>query len=96
MVEAEDSSPAQSSNESANKEFNTTKLKKTLTNDEIIAQSILFLFAGSDTTSITLSWTSYNLAMHPDVQDKLIEEVDRVLEKHVALVFALFFCLSSF
>ena len=91
MVEAEDSSPAQGSNESPNKEYNTTKLKKTLTNDEILAQSILFLFAGSDTTSITLCWTSYNLAMHPDVQEKLIEEVDRVLEKHVTLFFELSF-----
>lgn len=57
-------------------------LKKTLTNAEILSQSIMFMMAGSETTSTALSWISYNLAMHPDIQDKLIQEIDDALERH--------------
>lgn len=59
-------------------------LKKTLSNDEIISQSLLFFVAGYDTTAGTLEFISYNLATNPDAQEKLIAEVDRVLDKHVS------------
>mmetsp|Transcript_49075 Transcript_49075/g.116797 ORF Transcript_49075/g.116797 Transcript_49075/m.116797 type:complete len:569 (-) Transcript_49075:156-1862(-) len=38
-----------------------------------------FVFAGRDTTACTLSWMFYELALHPEIQAKLVEEVDRVL-----------------
>lgn len=59
------------------------QLKKTLTNNEILSQSILFLTAGFDTTSTTLLFTSYNLAVHPECQEELCKEVDDVLDKYV-------------
>ena len=46
-----------------------------LTDDEITAQSIVFLLAGFETTGSTLSNTAYFLATHPDVQEKLLEEI---------------------
>ncbi|XP_069845418.1 cytochrome P450 3A9-like [Dipodomys merriami] len=52
---------------------------KGLSDLELAAQSIIFIFAGYDTTSLTLSFTVYLLALHPDVQKKLQEEVDRTL-----------------
>lgn len=58
-------------------------LKKTLTNKEILAQAILFLAAGYETSSTTLEFILYNLATHEHVQETLIDEVDRVLKKHV-------------
>lgn len=61
-------------------------LKKTLTDGEILASAILFILAGTDTTANALTWLSYNLAMNPEIQDKLIEEVDSVLEKHKGIV----------
>ena len=61
------------------------QLKKTLSDKEILAQSVLFLAAGYETTATTLEFIAYNLATHPAVQDKLIKEVDSVLEKHVSL-----------
>lgn len=64
-------------------DHNISKLKKTLTNTEILAQAILFLVAGSETTATTLAWITHNLALNPDCQNKLIEEVDTVLEKYV-------------
>ncbi|KAL9960130.1 hypothetical protein ACROYT_G033539 [Oculina patagonica] len=53
-----------------------------LSDEEIMAlpQSIVFLLAGFETTGTTLSSTAYFLATHPDVQDKLIEEIDKADE----------------
>ena len=49
-----------------------------LTDSEIVGQNIVFLQAGSETSSITLGFTSYHLAIYPEVQDKLQEEIDRI------------------
>ncbi|RNA30710.1 Cytochrome P450, partial [Brachionus plicatilis] len=59
-----------------------TELKKTLTNKEILSQSILFLLAGYETTAQTLCYVAYNLAMNPVYQKKLCQEIDTVLEKY--------------
>ncbi|CAK4937172.1 unnamed protein product [Aphanomyces euteiches] len=40
---------------------------------------LTFLFAGFDTTSITLAYAFYLLAIHPDVQDKALAEVRQVV-----------------
>nr|AHL88980.1 cytochrome p450 3044A2 [Brachionus koreanus] len=55
-------------------------LKKTLTNEEILAQSMLFMFAGYETTSQTLCFIAYNLAMNPSCQDKLFDEIETILK----------------
>ncbi|XP_003416647.1 cytochrome P450 3A9-like [Loxodonta africana] len=52
---------------------------KALTDVEITAQSIIFIFAGFETSSLTLSFIAYNLATHPEVQEKLQEEIDSAL-----------------
>ncbi|XP_057620705.1 cytochrome P450 3A6-like [Chionomys nivalis] len=52
---------------------------KGLSDMEIIAQSIIFIFAGYETISTTLSFIMYSLATHPDVQRKLQQEIDSVL-----------------
>lgn len=52
---------------------------KALDDIEVVAQSIIILFAGYETTSSTLSFIMHLLATHPDVQQKLQEEIDTVL-----------------
>ncbi|XP_077563284.1 cytochrome P450 3A41-like [Haemaphysalis longicornis] len=55
---------------------------KTLTEDEAMAQCVLFFIAGQDTTSIAIAYTLYLLAVHPEVQEKLRKEVDECFETH--------------
>ena len=51
-------------------------------NDQIAGFSVEFLLAGYETTSTVLSYTSYLLAMNPDVQEKLQAEIDEFFEEH--------------
>ncbi|XP_042336762.1 cytochrome P450 3A29-like [Sceloporus undulatus] len=55
------------------------KSYKALTDKEILTQAIIFIFGGYETTSSALSFLSYSLAIHPDVQQKLQEEIDKAL-----------------
>ena len=54
--------------------------KGTLTDKEVYANAALFLMAGNDTTSIMLAYTSYLLALNPDIQEKLQSEIDAYFE----------------
>ena len=46
----------------------------------ITGQAIIFIMAGFETTASTLSSLSYCLAKNPEVLEKLVEEVDEVVE----------------
>ena len=50
--------------------------EKKLTDKEIVAYSISFLLAGYETTSNTLAYISYLLALNPAVQKQLQTEID--------------------
>ncbi|XP_059610501.1 cytochrome P450 6a9-like [Phlebotomus argentipes] len=53
-----------------------------MTFEELSAQTFLFFIAGFETSSSTMTFALYELAQHQDIQDKVREEVHRVLEKH--------------
>ncbi|XP_068241539.1 cytochrome P450 3A24-like [Palaemon carinicauda] len=53
-----------------------------LTELVITAQCVLFYIAGYDTTATTLSFLSYCLALHPDIQQKCMQEIETVLERY--------------
>lgn len=82
-TELEENGEADTKTEEESEELKTYKnMKKTLSNSEILSQAILFMMVGTDTTAVTLSWVSHNLAMYPEIQDKLIQEIDDALERH--------------
>ncbi|XP_049951753.1 cytochrome P450 9e2-like isoform X1 [Schistocerca serialis cubense] len=68
--------------EEAGKDGSTEGKGKRLTNDDIAAQAILFFFGGFDTVSTLMTFCSYLLATHEDVQRRLQQEVDDVMKKN--------------
>jgi cytochrome P450 len=46
-----------------------------LTHDEVVSDLAVFLIAGHDTTSTTLTYALWALGHHPDLQDRVAEEV---------------------
>ncbi|XP_049963613.1 probable cytochrome P450 6a13 [Schistocerca serialis cubense] len=50
--------------------------------DEVAAQAFVFYLAGFETSSTTMSFALYELALNPDVQKRLQEEVDATMQKN--------------
>ncbi|GJQ14752.1 hypothetical protein GpartN1_g6543.t1 [Galdieria partita] len=44
----------------------------------IISEIATFLIAGHDTTSHTMSWLIYEVCQHPEIEEKIQQEVDRI------------------
>lgn len=55
------------------------KEKESLDDEFLRDMVINFLVAGRDTTGTLLSWFFYELTLHPEVEAKVIEEVDQVM-----------------
>ncbi|KAJ7611336.1 cytochrome P450 [Roridomyces roridus] len=72
-------------NQGTRRDLLSVLLKANLSNDlpsnqrmsdtEIMAQIRAFLFAGHETTSSSVSWVLYELSVHPNMQEKLREEL---------------------
>ncbi|MBN3280466.1 THAS synthase, partial [Polyodon spathula] len=59
-----------------------------------MGQAFIFLLAGYETTSSTLAFAAYLLAIHQDCQEKLQREVDEFYARHVHIFTALLSQLS--
>ncbi|XP_013178599.1 PREDICTED: cytochrome P450 6B5-like [Papilio xuthus] len=53
-----------------------------LTDDIIAAQAFVFYAGGYETSASTMSFMLYELARNPDVQERVIQEVDEVMMKY--------------
>ncbi|KAL6419938.1 hypothetical protein ACFW04_004789 [Cataglyphis niger] len=49
--------------------------------DEMTAQAFVFFFGGFDSVSTTMCFLTYEIAVNPDIQDRLRAEIDDVLKK---------------
>ena len=63
--------------------YNNLVTSSGLTEAEIASNSMLFLFAGYETTSATMSFVMYCLTTNPECQEKVIQEVDSVIGRRV-------------
>lgn len=55
--------------------------KGSISTDDVIAQALLFFLAGFETVAVLLSHCLNELAVNPDIQKKLQDEIDKELEK---------------
>ena len=46
--------------------------------EEVIGQAVLFFLVGMDTTATSIAFLIYNLAVHPEIQEKLHDEIVNV------------------
>ena len=53
-----------------------------LTNLEIVSQCFTFIVAGYETTANALTYTAYLLALNPDIQEKLIDQIREYISDH--------------
>jgi len=60
-----------------------------LSDHEISSQVTMMMFAGYETSNITLSFLAYNLATNPEVMKRLLEEIDSTFPDKVK-------CFSAF
>lgn len=56
--------------------------RRTMSEDEVVGQAFVFLLAGYETSSNTLAFTCYLLALHPECQRRLQQEVDDFFTRH--------------
>uniref|UniRef100_G3MTL5 Cytochrome P450 n=1 Tax=Amblyomma maculatum TaxID=34609 RepID=G3MTL5_AMBMU len=63
------------------------KKKRFLTNEEIVANGLVFFVAGFETTGTSMSFMAYLLAKHNDIQDRLREEILAVLKRDGAFTY---------
>ena len=70
------------STDDQNSHTQSSQTKKKLTDEDIVAVATDFMLAGYETTSNTLGFTSYLLALNTDKQDKLCAEIDAYYEKN--------------
>ncbi|KAJ8729846.1 hypothetical protein PYW07_016884 [Mythimna separata] len=77
LVDAAQGKPRAESDADANNNEDA-KISENFTDDDLVAQAVLFYVAGYDTTANLIYYFLYEMAINPDVQEKLHEELDQL------------------
>ena len=59
-----------------------SETQKGLEKGEIIADSVVFILAGYETTSTALTFATFLLAANPEVQERLANEINEYFEEN--------------
>lgn len=51
------------------------EVNRVWSNDDLTAQAVVFFLAGFEAISVAMSFALHELALHPDIQDKLYQEI---------------------
>ncbi|XP_031335977.1 cytochrome P450 9e2-like [Photinus pyralis] len=65
----------------ASETFEEKSAKIEITDDIMTAQAVIFFLAGFDTSSTAMSFAAYELALHPHIQQKLLNEIRNTMGK---------------
>ena len=65
------------------------RMTERLTDEQVVGEAIGFLLAGYETTANTLAYTSYLLALNPDIQERLQSEIDSYFEDKPVIMYFL-------
>jgi cytochrome P450 len=68
------------------------KKNRVMTDADVLANCIGIILSGHETTSTTLSFASYLLALHPDIQEKLQSEIDMYFDDNPVRLLILCVC----
>ena len=70
-----------------------SETKEGLETGEIVADSVGFMLAGYETTSTTLTFTTYLLAANPETQERLANEIHEYFELNPVSVVSMHLCV---
>ncbi|XP_076276569.1 uncharacterized protein LOC143207240 [Lasioglossum baleicum] len=63
-------------------EMEQSEDKSGINEEAIVAHTLSLFFDGFETSRLTLAFVAYQLAVHPDVQDKLRDEIKSIIAKN--------------
>lgn len=79
--DVQDEKPVQDEGFATVTEFSSkSDSKNEWSDDELVAQCLLFFLAGFETSATLLSFLGNELALNPDIQEKLCREIDETVE----------------
>lgn len=55
--------------------------------EEAAAQAFIFFLAGFETTSTTISFALFEMAINQNIQDKARQEVDKIFERYQSVTY---------
>lgn len=64
-------------------EYERSNPAEQLSDERLVQNMFLFFLAGHETSAVTLAFVLHNLSKHKDVQEKVFEEVNRVLDGRI-------------
>ncbi|XP_067140690.1 cytochrome P450 3A41-like isoform X3 [Centruroides vittatus] len=69
-------------------ECETDGVVKKLSTDNIVANAVMIMVAGYDTTSTMLAWCTYYLVKYPEKQEKIRQEINENIENNQQIEYA--------